>query len=236
MSAWEYTDGKTIFEGHLALPKDMKSKRPCVLVAHAWDGPNSHFNGLAEALSRKGFVGFAIDVYGKGNRGKVDGDNGHLMNPLLQDRALLQRRLLAAFNEARRSQFVLPNQIAILGFCFGGLCALDLARSSPAGLRGAISVHGLLIGSNQIPAKKVEASILVLHGWEDPMVNSGSLLEFTEEMNRVRADWQVHCYGHAKHAFTFVGADLPSLGIKYDKRAHIRSEAAIEGFLKEIFD
>ena len=69
------------------------------MVAHAWDGPNDHFNSLVDDFSKKGFVGFAIDVYGKGKRGKIDGDNSHLMNPFLEDRSLLRKRLLAAFTE-----------------------------------------------------------------------------------------------------------------------------------------
>jgi dienelactone hydrolase len=75
MSAYEYSDGNTLFEGYLAIDQNQKTKRPCVMIAHAWDGLNDHFNALADNFAQKGFVGFAIDVYGKGNRGKIDGDN-----------------------------------------------------------------------------------------------------------------------------------------------------------------
>ena len=71
MSNFDYTDGETIFEGYMAFNGDKKSQRPCVLVGHAWDGPNEHFNLMAETLSKNGFIGFAIDVYGKGVRGKL---------------------------------------------------------------------------------------------------------------------------------------------------------------------
>lgn len=81
MSAYEYSDGNTLFEGYLAIDQNQKTKRHCVMIAHAWHGPNDHFNALADNFAQKGFVGFAIDVYGKGNRGKIDGDNMHLMNP-----------------------------------------------------------------------------------------------------------------------------------------------------------
>ncbi len=238
MSHFDYTDGETTLEGYLALNGDTQSRRPCILIGHAWSGPSEHFNLLAEALSKNGFVGFAIDVYGKGMRGKVDGDNSHLMNPLLADRALLRKRLLAAFKLAQAHPLVLQDKIAILGHCFGGLCALDLARANPAGLRGAISIHGMLNGPSLTKLNtinKIDSSVLVLHGWEDPITKPTAVLDFAQEMTAANADWQLHAYGHAMHAFSFVGADIPELGIKYNEKAHRRSEKTTLDFLKEIF-
>ncbi|WPU66599.1 dienelactone hydrolase family protein [Peredibacter starrii] len=234
MSYFDYTDGETIFEGYLATNGDNKTKRPCVLIGHAWSGPSEHFNIIAEALSKEGFIGFAFDVYGKGVRGKVDGDNSHLMNPLLEDRMLLRRRLLAALREAQKNPLVISDRIAVMGHCFGGLCALDLARANPEGLKGAISIHGLLHAPRSESNSKIDSSVLVLHGWEDPMVNPTSILDFSTEMTQAGADWQIHCYGHAMHAFTLQGADIPELGIKYNERAHKRAERASLDFLKEI--
>ena len=113
-------------------------------------------------------------------RGKVDGDNSHLMNPLLADHALLRKRLLAAFTVA-------------------------------------------------------QAHPLVLHGWKDPITKPSGVLDFAQEMTTANADWQLHTYGHAMHAFSFIGADIPALGIKYNEKAHRRSEKATLDFLNEIF-
>lgn len=234
MTQFEYTDGETLFEGQLALNGDTTTRRPCVLVAHAWNGPSEPFFRIAEDLSQKGYLGFAIDVYGKGVRGKVDGDNSHLMNPLINNRALLRQRLLAAFQAAQNHPLVIKDKIAILGYCFGGLCALDLARANPSGLQGAISVHGLLEPPHLDSSPQIKSSVLVLHGWEDPLVPPPSVFAFTQEMTLAGADWQLHAYGHAQHAFTFVGADIPELGIKYNKKAHRRADRAIADFLKEI--
>lgn len=236
MSKFEYTDGETTFEGYLALNGDNFSKRPCVLVGHAWSGPDDYFNQIAESLSKRGFIGLAIDVYGKGVRGKIDGDNSHLMNPLIENRDLLRKRLLASFKAVKEHPLVLSDKIAIMGHCFGGLCALDLARANPEGLRGAISIHGLLSNPKIDIRSRIDSSVLVLHGWEDPMVKASEMLSFADEMTTANADWQIHCYGHAKHAFSFVGADIPDLGIKYDKKAHRRSEKAAFDFLNEIFN
>lgn len=231
---YEYSDGETLFEGYLAVNNTSQAKRPCIMVAHAWDGPNDHFNALADTLAQKGFIGFAIDVYGKGKRGKIEGDNTHLMNPLMEDRALLRKRLLTAFYEIQKHPLVISDKIAILGYCFGGLCALDLARANPVGLRGAVSVHGGLT-SPHLETQKMDASLLVLHGLEDPIVPKESVLDFINEMTEAKADFQIYCYGHAKHAFTFVGVDIPEFGIKYDEKAHKRSEKTMECFFEEIF-
>lgn len=230
----EYTDGETVFEGCVAGELNTTVKQPCLLVAHAWDGPNDYFNNVAVDFAKRGFVAFAIDVYGKGKRGKIDGDNSHLMNPLMANRALLQKRLLAGFTEAQKLPNVDPNKIVILGYCFGGLCAFDLARAAPSGLVGAIGIHASLLGQQMLSTRKITASILALHGWEDPVAKPNDLLAFMQEMTEADADWNVHIYGHAKHAFTFVGADIPELGIKYDQKAHYRSTVAVDNFLKEV--
>ena len=236
MSFFDYSDGETIFEGYMATNGDNKTKRPCVLVGHAWSGPSEHFNLIADNLAEKGIIGFAIDVYGKGVRGEVDGDNSHLMNPLMENRKLLRQRLLAAFNAALKHPLVDKNRIAMMGHCFGGLCALDLARANPRGLKGVISIHGGLSSPNLDRTIAIDSSVMVLHGWEDPMVPPNNVLDFTAEMKESKADWQIHCYGNAMHAFTFVGADIPHLGIKYNEKAHRRSEQSIMNFLNEIFN
>lgn len=234
MSKYEYTDGETDFEGYLAF-ENIESKRPCVLIVHAWDGLNSRISAIADDFAQKGLVAFAIDVYGKGKRGKMEEDNSYLMNPFLEDRALLRKRLLVAFKEAKKLSMVIPDKIAVIGYCFGGLCALDLARANPEGLQGAVSIHGRLTPPNLNGApSKINASLLVLHGWDDPLVTAEDALGFTQEMKQSQADWQLHFYGHATHGFTFDKKDLPTPEIKYNKKAHERSQKAIDDFLEEI--
>jgi dienelactone hydrolase len=228
----EYTDGVTIFEGYLASPT-ASARRPAIIVAHAWDGPNPHFNAMADAFASQGYFAFALDVYGKGVRGRIDGDNSHLMNPLLADRALLRRRLLAALNVVREHPGATPDRVVMIGHCFGGLCALDLARASPDGLVGAIAVHAPL-SAPPLPPQQMKARLLVLHGWEDPVAPPSAVLQFASEVTRARARWELNAYGHAKHAFTFPGANIPALGIAYDEFADTQSAKAIRSFLTDV--
>src|SRR5215831_9947101 len=200
MPSIEYTDSETTFEGYLSFDSSSNARRPCMLIAHAWDGLNAHCVALANEYARKGFVAMAIDVYGKGCRGKVDGDNSQLMNPVMADRRLLRTRLTAALECAQRCEYVRADQTMIIGYCFGGVCALDLARAAPQGLIGAIAVHSSFSSPNIDPQLRITASILALHGWEDPMAPPSDVLAFASEMTAAGADWQLHAYGHAKHA------------------------------------
>jgi dienelactone hydrolase len=155
------------------------------------------------------------------------------MNPLLADRALLRQRLLAALGVVRAHPRALADRIVMLGHCFGGLCALDLARAAPDGLVGAIAVHAPL-GAPLLAPRPMRARLLVLHGWEDPVAPPQDVLKFAAEATSAGAQWELHAYGHARHAFTFAGANLPELGIAYDEFADRQSAQAIRHFLGDV--
>ncbi len=231
----DYVDGDVACEGFVAYEEARSGeRRPCVLLAHDWSGRLAHIDELTEGLARLGYVGFALDVYGKGVRGEVAGDNSGLMNPFLADRAMLARRLKAGLAAARAHEAVDPARVAVVGYCFGGLCALDLARSGVEGLRGAVSIHGVLGPPGLGPQGPISASVLVLHGWEDPLAPPGAVLALARELTEAGADWQLHAYGHAMHAFTAEGLNFPERGIAYDALADRRSRAAMRQFLEEV--
>ena len=229
----EYDAGGTICEGYVAYDSSNGGKRPCVLIAHAWDGPNDGIRAKTVELAGMGYLGFALDVYGKGVRGGVHDDNSLLMAPFMNDRALLHHRLNAAFTAARLHSLTDPERVAVIGYCFGGLCALDMARSVPPGLLAAVSFHGVLQPPRLGPQAAITARILILHGWRDIVVPSADVLAITRELSDAGADWQLTVYGRAMHAFTNPAMDEPNKGIAYDAVADRRSWAAMSGFLEE---
>ena len=231
----EYDADGTTCEGWIARDASAPGRRPCVLVAHDWSGLNELTRKGTEFFARLGWVGFALDAYGKGVRGDLTGDNSALMDPLLADRRTLRTRLLAALAAARRHPAIDPEKVAVIGHCFGGLCALDLARAAPPGLVGAVSIHGVFTPPDLGPQGRIAAKVLVLHGWEDPLAPPDAVLALARELTEAGADWQIHAYGHAMHAFTFEGADFPERGIRYDANAARRSTAAMRAFLEEVF-
>ena len=229
---FEYRDGEVLCEGHVALNASSPAKRPCVLIAHAWDGPNEQVRTRASDLARMGYLGFALDVYGKGVRGGASDDNTELMAPYVDDRALLRRRLLAALEAAKLHPFTDPGRIAG-GYCFGGLCALDLARAAPPELRAAVSIHGMLQAPEFTQTAAMTAKVLVIHGWKDPLAPQQDVLTLTRELSDAGADWQMILYGQAAHAFTNLAANNHRDGIFYDETADRRSWAATCSFLEE---
>jgi dienelactone hydrolase len=231
--SFEYRDGDTVCEGYVARPAD-GGPAPCVLVAHQWAGLSEAERDTADRFAALGYVGFAIDVYGKGRRGDLGGDNSALMNPFLADRAALRQRLLAAVDAAAALPGVDPARIAMLGYCFGGLCALDVARSGTDKVKGAVSVHGIFAAPNLGPQPRIHTKVLILHGWEDPMATPEATVGVAKELTDAGADWQLHAYGHAMHSFTHHAANAPERGVKYDANADRRSWAAATTFMAEV--
>ena len=231
----DYNDGDTALEGYFAWDETAQLPRPLVLVAHDWSGRREFACGAAERMVELGYCGLAIDLYGKGVFGR-DGDtagNSALMMPLASDRGLLRQRMLAALAAVREIPQADPDRIAAIGYCFGGMAVLELARSG-ADIEGVISIHGLL-GAGDVPNGDIRAKVLCLHGHDDPMGPPDQVLAFEREMTAAGADWQMHVFGRTQHAFTNPAAHDHALGAVYNDAANARAQRAIADFLQELF-
>ena len=231
MSEHEYTIGDTLFEGRF-VSADSAGARPVVLVFHGWEGRSDAQVKVAERLAAAGYAAFACDLFGKGVRGDIAGDNSALIAPLLQDRELLRERLLGNVAFVRTLRGVDAQRVAAIGFCFGGLCALDLARAG-TDVRAVASFHGVLGRPERLPIVPIQASILVLHGWLDPLAIPTDVTALGHELSSANADWQIHAYGNTMHAFMAVGVERPEAGLQYNARSAKRAWAALEAFLTE---
>lgn len=229
----EYRHGGTLLEGMLAYDDAAKSPKPGVLISHAWAGRSPFECAKARALAGLGYAGFALDLYGKGVLGKGPDENMKLMQPFMQDRAKLQDRLKSALSAFQSQPEVDKGRIVAMGFCFGGLCALDLARSG-ADVRGVVSMHGLFTPPGNTKGKKIKAKVLALHGNDDPMVPVEQVEEFEKELTEAGANWQIHVYGNTMHAFTNPEARDPERGTVYNADADRRSWQALLNFLEEV--
>lgn len=229
-----YNDGNVTLEAFFAFDDAVQERRPALLVSHAWAGRDEFTNQKAVQLAEMGYVGFALDMYGKGKLGTTVEENSQLMQPFIADRAMLQQRIHAALKAVKLLPWVDDSRIAAIGYCFGGLCVLDLARTG-ADVKGVVSFHGLFTAPQNIPNSTITAKVLALHGYDDPMVKPDQVLRFTEEMTHANADWQLHCYGKTVHAFTNPLANNPSFGTVYQPDADKRSWQAMQNFLSEVF-
>jgi len=231
----EYHDGSAVLEAYVALPAQQTQKQPAVMICHAWSGRSKFETDKADQLAALGYVGIALDNYGKGIQGKNNEENSALMQPFLQDRLKLQKRLLAGLHAVRNIEQVDASRVAAIGFCFGGLCALDLARSG-ADLAGIVSFHGLFNAPENLPKNAIKAKVLALHGHDDPMVPPAKVLELEHELTNAGADWQIHVYGKTMHAFTNPAANAPEQGMLYKPVAADRAWTRMQNFLQEIFN
>lgn len=229
-----YLDGDVLLEGYFAYDDATEEKRPVVLICHAWGGRDEFVAGKARKLAELGYVGFALDMYGKGVSGSGPEENARLMQPFMEDRAKLQRRINAALYAVRLMPWVDDGKIAAIGFCFGGLCVLDLARTG-ADIAGVVSFHGLLQAPDNIEKPDIKAKVLVLHGHDDPMVPPEQVAELQQELTTAGADWQIHVYGDTMHAFTNPVANDPDFGTVYQPLADGRSWQSMKNFLAELF-
>ena len=208
--------------------------RPGVILFPTVVGVSDLEIGFARQLVHLGYTGFVADLYGKQYRGVERPVAAEQMKRVRADRAELRRRLLAVLESARTQHSVDGQRIAAIGYCFGGLCALDLARSG-ADVAGVASFHGLFDPTG-LPPQAIKAKVVAFHGWDDPMVPPDKVVALGQELTDAGADWQIHAYGNVRHGFTNPGADkIGNPAVKYDELAAERSWTSLINFLEELF-
>lgn len=230
----DYDVNGATHEAFIAWDDAIAGPRPGVLVSHAWGGSGEFEADKARWLASKGYVGFALDMYGKGIRGNSTEENAALMTPLVENRPELQARIGAALEVLRGLDTVDGQRCAAMGYCFGGLCVLDLARTG-ADVAGVISLHGLFMPADNVKGTPISARVLCLHGYDDPMAPPESMIDLATELSTAGADWQVHAYGGTLHAFTNPQANDPEMGTVYSAVADARATTAVANFLQELF-
>ncbi len=229
----EYSHAGVTYEGFLAWDDSATQPRPGVAVAHTWAGRGAFEQDKAVALAEAGYVGFALDMFGRGVYGEGTEQCQALIAPLLADRALLQALVNKAVSVLGEQPEVDATRLAAMGYCFGGLTVLDLARSG-ADVRGVVSFHGLFNAPETSTGASISAKVLCLHGYDDPMVPPESVLALAAELTAAGADWQIHAYGNTLHAFTNPAANDPGFGAVYNADADRRSGQALNDFLAEV--
>lgn len=229
------------FIGYLVIPDgENGQRRPGIVIAHAWLGQDEFAREKARALAKLGYVALAADLYGERREVSVE-QAPTVMMPLFQDRELLQTRIKAAFDLLRQRPEVDASQMGAIGFCFGGLTAIELFRSG-VDVKGVVSFHGILgsqMGGQQaqeVPiVKNIKGSLLVLHGYEDPLVSQEDIQAFQQEMTAAHIDWQMTIYSQTAHAFTNPQANDIKHGLRFNPKSSARAWLAMQNFFQEVF-
>ena len=208
-------------------------KRPTVILIPTVMGVSDLELRFGRQLVELGFNAFVADLFGKKFRGAQRDVCFGEMNRLGSDREALRRRLLAVVDQARGLEEVDEGKVVVAGYCFGGKCALDVARTG-IDIAGVVSFHGLFDPPGW-EVGKIKAKVLVLHGWDDPMAKPESVVALGNELTAAGADWQIHAYGHVGHGFTNPNASSLQIdGVFYHELAAERSWTAFINFLEEV--
>jgi dienelactone hydrolase len=232
----EYTEGGATLEGYLAYDDAQKEPHPGVLIIHEWWGLTDYVKQRADQLAKLGYVAFALDMYGKGVLAKDAREAAALATIYKNDRKLMRGRAAAGFEVLRKHPVADPENLAAIGYCFGGTTVLEMARAGLP-LNGVVCFHGNLDTPAPEEAKNIKGKVLVLHGADDPNVPKEQIAAFQDEMRKARVDWQIIHYGGAVHSFTNPDAgNDPSKGVAYNEKADRRSWEAMATFLEELFE
>ncbi len=232
-----YKTDSTNMTGFVAFDASTNKKRPIIMIVHEWWGLNDYVKGRAKQLAALGYLAMAVDMYGNGRRGDNPEQAGQLAMPFYQHPEMAKARFDAALAIIKTYPEADTNQIAAIGYCFGGSQVLNMARLGE-NLKGVVSFHGNLAG---VPADKnlFKAQVLVCHGAADEFVNADEVAHFKKEMDSVGIPYTFKSYPGATHAFTNPNATAMgkkfSIPIAYNADADSTSWIDMKAFFGKIF-
>jgi dienelactone hydrolase len=230
--AFDYTHDAIDFEGVMVSGADADA--PTVLVFHGMEGRSDAQVEFCRKLAALGYRSVAVDLFGRAaTRGGPDACAA-AMAALLDDRDAMRDRLFSVVDVMTKLPTVHPDAMAAIGFCFGGLCMLDLARQGTH-LAAVASFHGLVTPLPAPPSFPITAKVSVYHGWDDPFATPDDVVALAAELTSRGADWQLHAYGHAMHAFMAPFANAPERGIQFSEQTSRRAWQSAVEFLAETF-
>ncbi|RZJ65956.1 MAG: dienelactone hydrolase family protein [Flavobacterium sp.] len=227
-----YKDGAQKLNGLASAPAKPSAAKPGVLILPAWMGITDHEKEVAQELTKLGYYVFIADIYGEGNYPKNPGEAGKNAGYYKDNYKDYQRRIQLAFDELIKFGAA-KNNVAAIGYCFGGTGVLEMARSGMP-VNGVVSFHGGLGKDKSRQNDAISTKVLICHGADDPFVPKEDVIACQQEMRDGKADWQMIYYANAVHAFTEKGAGSDnSKGAAYNEKADKRSWKALQQFLDE---
>lgn len=232
----EYQHEGEALEGYLAWDDAVPGPKPGILVVHEWWGLNDYARRRARDLAALGYVGFAVDMYGKGKVTEHPKEAGEWAKTITSNVEAWRARAHTGLEVLKAQEGVDPARLAAIGYCFGGATVLQLAYAGED-LAGVVSFHGSLPVASEEDGKRIQCPILVCHGASDAFIPDDRIAQFRNALEAAKADWQMAVYGGAVHSFTNPDADRMGVaGVKYDEDADRRSWADMQQFLDEVFE
>ncbi len=214
-------------------PEVYEKPLPAVLVFPTWAGQDLFVQHKANLMAQQGYIGIAADLYGHGRQGESIEECTALMTPFIKNRTLLKDRIQTIVECLHNDPQIDNKNIIVMGYCFGGLCALDAIRNN-LGLKGGVTIHGLFSPPHYKLPEKYEAKILALYGFLDPMMTPDQVRSLEQELHGACDDWQLIAFGQGKHAFTTPGAIDEARGLVFDALLDKRTTKYVNLFIQEL--
>ncbi len=223
----DYSQGGTALQGYLAYDDAVMGKRPGVLFLHRRDGMSDLTLQNAGMYAQQGYVVLAADIFGKDVRPKTVPEQQAQSALYNKDRPLMRARALAGLAALRANPMVEPDKVAIVGYCFGGEVAIELAETG-APILGAVTIHGSFRGFPPEAAKNIKGRVLILHGAEDPVAPMSEVMALLDQLRAAHVRWELNLYSGTKHGFST--PKNPA-----EERANEESKFATTRFFKDVF-
>src|SRR5712692_9293244 len=223
----DYKDGDKPLSGYLVYDDAVSGKRPGVLLAHSRAGMSEATLRDSDMIARMGYVVFAADIFGKGILPKEVPEMTALTTIYTQDRPLMRKRATAGFDVLKANPLVDATKLAVIGYCFGGTVAVELAETGIP-IVGTISVHGSFRNFSPEAAKNIKGRVLILHGAEDPVAPLEEVNTLIGHLRAAKVNWQLEVYSGSQHAFTNPQNES-------EARADREYKIAMPRFFKEVF-
>lgn len=233
-----YRSATTEMKGYMAFDESKEVKRPGIIVVHEWWGHNDYTRQRADMLAELGYVALAVDMYGDGKQAAHPDDAGKFAGMVMSNLEEAKARFDAALEVLKGNPNVDPNQIAAIGYCFGGSVVLSMANAGYD--LDAVAAFHSGVQLPIAPSENMKPKILVAQGADDPFVSPESVTAYKEAMDAVNADYTYIDYPGAVHAFTSKGADELGekfdLPLKYQKEADEASWQELQKLLNSVFN
>jgi dienelactone hydrolase len=223
----DYKQGDTALQGYLAYDDSITGKRPGVLLIHSREGMSDQTIDNAKMYAQQGYVVFAEDIFGKDVRPKTVPEQSAQSKKYNDDRPLMRLRAQAGLDVLRQNPMVDAAKVAMVGYCFGGTVAIELAETGVPVL-GTVTIHGSFRNFTPDAAKNIKGRVLILHGVEDPTAPMSEVDLLLNEMRKANVSWEMNLYSGTKHAFS--APKNPA-----EERANAQSKIATAQFFRDVF-
>jgi dienelactone hydrolase len=216
-----YTANGVTFKGFIAYDDNIKGKRPAILVVPEWWGLNDYAKMRVRKLAELGYIALATDMFGDGKVAENPTEAQQFTTPFYKDPTMAKSLLDAALMKLKEYSQTDPNNLAAIGYCFGGYIALNYAKLG-ADLKGVVSFHGGM-GGAPVDKKLLKAKVLVCQGGSDKFVAQKDVDKFKHQLDSIGTENTVKVYANATHAFT--NPDATATGKKFNMPIEYNPEA-----------